>query len=230
MEYNSHTFFAHENKTPFSYRKADDIIGIEKYQEDINMSFICMYKNNTTISAATDGFETKENLDGTRHIISDHACKLIKDSKKRILVIFCGILEYKGVRTENQIRSALERYENTQSIEDLFAAIERNLEFLEGCIGVTNVIIGYFDFFPQIGFMELKRTADGIIKQASYNIKANAIGAGTDPYFVNSLSKYTYPDTESQAINTVRQAIALDHLKPKPYWAIGGKIQDGTII
>lgn len=92
------------------------------------------------------------------------------------------------------------------------------------------MIIGYFDFFPQIGFMELKRTTDGIIKQASYNIKANAIGAGTDPYFVNSLSKYTYPDTESQAINTVRQAITLDHLKPKPYWAIGGKIQDGTII
>ena len=56
-------------------------MGLEKYQEDTNMSFVCMYKNNTTISAATDGFETKQNLDGTRYIVSDHACKLIQDSK-----------------------------------------------------------------------------------------------------------------------------------------------------
>lgn len=210
MEYNSYTLFDHKNNTPFPYRKADDIMSLEKYQEDTNMSFVCMYKNNTTISAATDGFETKQNLDGTRYIVSDHACKLIQDSKKRILIAFCGVLEYKGIRTENRIRSALHLHEDGQRIEELFSAIERNLEFSEGCIGTTNVMIGYFDFVPQIGFMEIKRTTDGIIRQVSYHIDANAVGAGTDPYFMNGLSQFTYADTKLQAINTVTQAIALD--------------------
>lgn len=49
------------------------------------MSFICMYRNTVarTIAAATDGFETRWNPDGTVRLLNDRATKIISDPVKK---------------------------------------------------------------------------------------------------------------------------------------------------
>ena len=202
-------------------------------KKEEKMSFICMYRNTVarTIAAATDGFETRWNPDGTVRLLNDRATKIISDPVKKVLITFCGCMELDGIRTEDCIRRSLDAYAGTD-IEELFGLLERNLTHLNHYEGFSSVLVGYFSEFgtPIIGSLDISHVNGVYNKKIIKNSQNDFSRAGKDASYLNQLNDFYFENLKEHAIHTVETVISMENLSnPPEKRTVGGLIQSDML-